>query len=31
MPGGDRSGLTFEDSDETAHEYVRPAAKDMFR
>jgi coenzyme F420-0:L-glutamate ligase/coenzyme F420-1:gamma-L-glutamate ligase len=24
-------GLTFEDSDETAHEYVRPAAKDMFR
>jgi coenzyme F420-0:L-glutamate ligase/coenzyme F420-1:gamma-L-glutamate ligase len=24
-------GLTFEDSDETAHEYVRPAARDMFR
>ena len=24
-------GLTLEDSDETAHEYVRPAAKDMFR
>jgi coenzyme F420-0:L-glutamate ligase/coenzyme F420-1:gamma-L-glutamate ligase len=24
-------GLTFEDSDETAHEYVRPANRDMFR
>lgn len=24
-------GLTFEDSDETAQEYVRPAARDMFR
>jgi coenzyme F420-0:L-glutamate ligase/coenzyme F420-1:gamma-L-glutamate ligase len=24
-------GLTFEDSDETAHEYVRHASKDMFR
>jgi coenzyme F420-0:L-glutamate ligase / coenzyme F420-1:gamma-L-glutamate ligase len=24
-------GLTFEDSDETAREYVRPAARDMFR
>ena len=24
-------GLTFEESDETAHEYVRPASKDMFR
>jgi len=24
-------GLTFEDSDETAHEYVRPAERDMFR
>jgi coenzyme F420-0:L-glutamate ligase/coenzyme F420-1:gamma-L-glutamate ligase len=24
-------GLTFEDSAETAHEYVRPAARDMFR
>jgi len=24
-------GLTLEDSDETAHEYVRPVAKDMFR
>jgi coenzyme F420-0:L-glutamate ligase/coenzyme F420-1:gamma-L-glutamate ligase len=24
-------GLTFEDSDETAQEYVRPAARDLFR
>ena len=24
-------GLSFEDSDETAQEYVRPAARDMFR
>jgi coenzyme F420-0:L-glutamate ligase/coenzyme F420-1:gamma-L-glutamate ligase len=24
-------GLTFEDSDETAQEYVRPAERDMFR
>jgi coenzyme F420-0:L-glutamate ligase/coenzyme F420-1:gamma-L-glutamate ligase len=24
-------GLTLEDSDETAREYVRPAARDMFR
>jgi coenzyme F420-0:L-glutamate ligase/coenzyme F420-1:gamma-L-glutamate ligase len=24
-------GLSLEDSDETAHEYVRPASKDMFR
>jgi coenzyme F420-0:L-glutamate ligase / coenzyme F420-1:gamma-L-glutamate ligase len=24
-------GLTFDDSDETAQEYVRPAARDMFR
>lgn len=24
-------GLTFEDSDETAQEYIRPAARDMFR
>jgi hypothetical protein len=24
-------GLTFEDSDETAQEYVRPVERDMFR